>query len=370
MSPPVGPRRFERPSLREAAGYVPGEQPESGEVIKLNTNENPYPPAPAVKTALTVFDLDRLRRYPQPTALDFRRVAAALHGVDAEAIIAANGSDELLRLAFATFVEPGETVGILTPSYSLYPVLAELHGARVAEVPLAEDWTPPGDVAARLNAARAKLVFVVNPHAPSGTLLAPGPVASLADAFEGVVVLDEAYVDFVDPASGYDSMPLVRSHDNVLVLRTLSKGYSLAGLRFGYGIGAPGVVEPMQTKTKDSYNTDVLSQVLAVAALESREYAQSTWRAVREERARLAARLADLGLPCEPSQANFLLARVPEGWAGLERPAAGGLYRRLKAAGILVRYFASAPLEGRLRITIGNPDENEQLLACIRHHAS
>jgi histidinol-phosphate aminotransferase len=122
----VNARRFERPSLRETAGYVPGEQPESDEVVKLNTNENPYPPPPAVKAALTVFDLDRLRRYPQPTALDFRRVAGALHGVDPDAIIAANGSDELLRLAFATFVEPGEAIGILTPSYSLYPVLAEL----------------------------------------------------------------------------------------------------------------------------------------------------------------------------------------------------------------------------------------------------
>jgi histidinol-phosphate aminotransferase len=354
-------RNFTRPMIQSATGYVPGEQIEDTGIIKLNTNENPYPPAPALRQALQSFDLTRLRQYPQPTALTFRDAAASMHGVSPQCILATNGGDELLRLAITTFVDPGEHIGYANPSYSLYPVLAELHGAKVFDVPLDERWHPGADFAQRMNEANAKLVFVVNPHAPSGTLLDVNAIETLARELNGVLVLDEAYVDFVDPALKHNAIPLVKRLDNVLILRSFSKGYSLAGLRFGYGIGSANLIEPMQSKTKDSYNTDVLGQLLATTALSAREYAQGTWGKVRDSRTKLTEDLTARGYSVEPSHANFVLATVPKTPA----PSAQQLYEGLKARGILVRYFGLPRLEQRLRITIGTPAENAALLDAL-----
>jgi histidinol-phosphate aminotransferase len=267
---------LERPAVHRAEGYVPGEQPENAEVIKLNTNENPYPPSAAVQRALSEFDVATLRRYPTPTATEFRALAGHIHGVRPEQIVATNGGDELLRLVLATFVDPGETIATASPCYSLYEVIAAIHGAEVSAIDLEPDWSIPTDFAQRCNDCSARAAFVVNPHAPSGKLSDVDSLSRIATDLNGVLVIDEAYLDFIDPDITYASVRLTEEHDNVLILRTMSKGYSLAGLRFGYGIGSMPVIDPMQTKTKDSYNTDAISQALATAAMKDQDYARST----------------------------------------------------------------------------------------------
>ena len=349
---------YERASVQRLQAYAPGEQPQGGKIIKLNTNENPYPPAPEVLAALASVDPQALRRYPSPMADEFRQVAAKLHGVKPENIIATNGGDELLRLALTCFVEPGESIGVTRPSYSLYPVLAAIHGAGVFEVPRDDDWAVPADFAAQLNSQKVPLGLVVNPHAPSGRLAPASELADIADELNGVLLIDEAYVDFVDPELNHTALPLVEQFDNVLILRTLSKGYSLAGLRFGYGIGDADLIAGLH-KVRDSYNQDVISQALAVASLQAQQYAQQSWQQVRDERQRLAAELAKRGMNSPQSQANFLLVDVP-GDGNAEQ-----LYQHLKQQGILVRWFDQPRLRDKLRITVGTEAENQTLLAAL-----
>ena len=346
----------ERAAIAAMRGYTPGKQPDVAGVVKLNTNENPYPPCAAVLDALRHVEPDSLRRYPPPMSDALRVTAAGIHGVEPDCIIAVNGGDELLRLAVTTFVEPGAPIGMLDPSYSLYPVLAEIHGSPIVRVACANDWSWPSDLAARMNAAGANLLFLVNQHAPSGCLAGAADVDGLARAFRGVLLVDEAYVDFVDPALGHDLVPLARAHDNVLLLRTLSKGYSLAGLRVGYGVGQPALIAPL-LKTRDSYNLDAIAQRLARVALEHRAEAAETWRRVRDERARLTTRLNALGCMSPPSQSNFLLASLPRGHA------AASVQRALEARGVLVRWFDEPRLRDCLRISVGTPAENDRLLA-------
>ncbi len=353
---------YERAHIRKMHGYVPGKQPTDPTAIKLNTNENPYAPAPAVLQALGEIGPEELRKYPPPFADGVRRVLAGLHGVSIDQVMVVNGGDELLRLVITTFVEPGQPIGVLDPSYSLYPVLAQLHGSPVVPIPLADDWSVPEDAGARLDDAHVPLTFLVNPHAPSGTLVPVDRVRALAMALPGVLVVDEAYVDFVDPALGHDVVALVKAMPNVIVLRTLSKGYSLAGLRCGYALGPQELIAPMLTKTRDSYNVDAVAQRLAIAALSDQEYARETWRKVREERARLREALRALGLESPPSQSNFLLVRVPGG-----PNAARSLHEGLERCGLLVRYFGDdVRLADKLRITIGTPEQNRRLLDAVR----
>lgn len=352
---------YERANIRAMKGYAAGEQPERGDVVKLNTNENPYPAPDTVVEALRAIDIEELRRYPPPLAPAFRAEAAALHGVAAEQIIPVNGGDELLRLAITTFVDPGEAIGVAEPSYSLYPVLAAVQDCQVVRIPLEPDWALSTDYAEQLNAAGVKLAFVVNPHAPSGRLETVDTLDRLASHFRGVVLIDEAYADFIDPGLEHDTASLLSRHDNVLILRTLSKGYSLAGLRFGYGIGSSTLLEPMLYKTRDSYNTDLISQRLATAALRGRDQAARGWKVVRAERQALAGELAERGLTTLPSQSNFLLARVP----GDAPVTAATVYEYLKKNGILVRYFDQPGLRDRLRITIGTAEQNRRLLTCL-----
>jgi histidinol-phosphate aminotransferase len=352
-------QRFERDNISRMEGYVWGEQPSDERTIKLNTNENPWPPGPAVARALAGFDPARLRRYPPPWADAFRRTAADLAGVTADHVIATNGGDELLRLLFTTFLAPGTPLATTRPSYSLYPVLAAIQDCPVVEVPMNDEFDLPADLAERANAAGAGITALVNPHAPSGRLYPAAAIAELADALDGILLVDEAYVDFVDPALDHDSVALVRERDNLVLLRTLSKGHALAGLRFGYGIGAPGLIEPMLTKTRDSYNVDAIAQELATAALADRDWARDNHAKVRTERARLAAELDRLGFDSPPSQSNFLFARVPGGCS------AAGLKDDLRDAGILVRHFDSPGLDDRLRISVGTPEEDDVLLATL-----
>ena len=353
---------FERAHIREIEGYVPGIQP-SASAIKLNTNENPYPPSPHVMVALREISPAMLQRYPDPLAKAFRTVAARIHGLSADEVIATNAGDELLRLALNTFVDPGRSVGIVTPSYGLYSVLAALHQAPHSEVALTEAWQLPEETAERWNKDGAQIAILTNPHAPTGALVPLKMIERLAAAFQGVLLVDEAYVDFVDPALKYDATTLVRRYPNVLLLRTMSKAYSLAGLRLGYGLGDPALIEPMLAKTKDSYNVDAIAQLIGVAALEDGDHARSTWAEVRFERIRVARELARSGLTALPSETNFLL--LPLTLAQANRNASF-IYRELIKRDIYVRWFDAPRLRDKLRVTIGTPQENDAFLAALR----
>ncbi len=352
---------FERDNIQQMTGYASGEQPEDPNTVKLNTNENPYPASPKVREVLDQFDVESLRRYPPATSLGFRQTAADLHGVKPENIIATRGGDELLRLVITTFVNPGEKIGMSYPTYSLYPVLAQIQDCPTFEVPLEEDWSVPDHFAEEMNNAGVKLTFLVNPHAPSGQLVPSSKVAELAASLDSILLLDEAYIDFADTDA--NSPALAVESDNVIILRTLSKGYSLAGLRFGYGIGPESLISPMMTKTRDSYNLDAIGQQIAEAALADQSHARQSWEKVISERTRVQKALQDLGFGVPDSQANFLLATViaEEGMDNAE-----SLYTKLKERHILVRYFNAPRMQDKLRISIGTPDENDRLLSAIR----
>lgn len=351
---------YERDNIQRLEPYVPGEQPETAEVVKLNTNENPYPPAPAVLDALRNLPAESLRRYPPPRAQRFRKLAAKLHNVAPENVIATNGGDELLRLAITVFASPNRGIGGVgssEPTYSLYRVLAEIHDTNYFVVPLNDDFTLPADFAARLAQADCNLALLVNPHAPSGRLFPLDQLRTAAHDFPGVLVIDEAYVNFAT----CDALDLIRGEspaENVLILRTLSKGYSLAGIRFGYGLAHPNLITALD-KARDSYNTDILSQTAAVAALENVEYAAANWQKVIAERIRLADALGQLGCFVYPSETNFLLTIPPTS------ASAASLYHSLKKSGIFVRYFDQDRLRDKLRITVGTEAQNNTLIKAL-----
>jgi histidinol-phosphate aminotransferase len=352
---------YERDNIRRMAAYQWGEQPDSEQVVKLNTNENPYPPSPTVQRALDAFTVDSLRRYPPPTADPLRAALADLHQLQPDNLVVTNGGDEALRLALTTFVEPGSAFGMLEPSYSLYSVLAEIQEARIVSLALDDSWEIPREFAQLLNESGANLACVVNPHAPSGKLLDADRIGRLASDFNGVLLVDEAYVDFVDPALRHDLVRLIGAFDNLLLLRSFSKGYSLAGLRLGYLMGCVSLIQPIVAKTRDSYNVDQISQSLGTAAIVDQAYAEETWQQVRRARRGLREALVKLGFKVEASQANFLLTEVP-----LDFPlTAEQIYLALKAEEILVRYFATPAMEDKLRISVGTDEQNTRLVNAL-----
>lgn len=341
-----------RDTVAAMSGYVPGEQPRDRRFVKLNTNENPYPPSPQVAAALRQFDPERLRRYPDPMAQPVREAAAALFGVTPDWILCGNGSDDLLTIAVRTCVDQGGCVAFPEPSYSLYPVLTTLQGARAAAVPLTDTWQLPDDAGARAAAAGARLFFLARPNAPTGTALAHERVRELCRQFPGLVWIDEAYADFAED----HCLDLVRECPNAVVSRTLSKGYSLAGLRLGLAVAGPDRIREM-LKVKDSYNVSMLTQVLAVAALGDQARMLANVAQVRATRERVTARLTQLGFQVLPSQANFLFAAPPA-------PAAA-LFAALRDDGVLVRYFPGPRTGSFLRITIGTDADMDAFLAAV-----
>ena len=351
---------YERKNISDLQAYVPGEQPQTGTVIKLNTNEHPDLPHQAVIDALRQFDPELLRRYPSPTAMPFRKLAAQTHGVTTEQIIATNGGDELLRLLLTVFSEPnGKGIGVSDPTYSLYEVLAAIHDTPVTRIARMEDWSLPGDFAKQLNDAGVTLAFIVNPHAPTGRLESVDTLREIASQFNGVLVIDEAYTNFAE----HDCLELVREGsglDNVILLRSLSKGYSLAGLRFGYGIAStPALIQAMD-KARDSYNTDAVSQALACAAVGACKDVAGSWKKIISERNRMTEELTLRNWIVLPSQTNFILAQAPGGIDDAVR-----IYQTLKEKGIFVRYFNHPRLLDKLRITIGTPSQNNMLIGAL-----
>jgi histidinol-phosphate aminotransferase len=343
-----------RESVRASAGYVPGEQPVDTRTIKLNTNENPYPPSPRVMEAIGRVTAEQLRRYPSPNARLFREAAARVHGVGAEQIMAFNGGDELLACAIRACAGEGTGVAYLEPSYSLYPVLTEVQGSRKVVIPYEEaggSWRLPGGI----EETDAAILLIVNPNAPTGHFNPVGRLEEIARKFRGVVLIDEAYVDF----AGESALRLVREGNlaNVVLLRTLSKGYSLAGLRFGYAVGPEGLLRQLE-KVRDSYPVDAVAQAAATAAIEDQGYARGTWEKVVAERGRVSERLRGLGLVVPESASNFVLAQVPGGHG----VTAKGVYEGLKARGILIRWWDLPGIADKVRITIGTPEQNDRLL--------
>ncbi len=361
------PERLVRPLVRALHPYVPGEQPKIRGLIKLNTNENPYPPSPKVLRAVQAAADERLRLYPNPTASALREKLAKLHGCGAENIIVGNGSDELLALAMRAFAEPSprskvqgpksETlVQYFTPSYSLYPVLAATHGAVTNAVPLNADFTLPSLPSLKKSAwdFQAALSLVTTPNAPSGRGYSTAALDQLCRAQRGVVVLDEAYVDF----SEANALALALKHPHVIVARTFSKAYSLCFQRVGYFVAHPVLIEALD-KIRDSYNVNGLGQIAALATLDDLPYYRRNFQRVIATRERLSAALRELGFEVLPSATNFILTRPPK------FPAQEWL-EKLRVKKILVRWFKQPEVSDYLRITIGTDAEAEALLRAVR----
>jgi histidinol-phosphate aminotransferase len=362
------PHTYVRPLVRALSPYVPGEQPKVRGLIKLNTNENPYPPSPRVLRTVRAAVDSRLRLYPDPTAQALRLKLAAFHGCSPEQIFVGNGSDECLALAVRAFVEPDRrparrapdprsVVQYFTPSYSLYPVLADTHGARRAEIPLAGDFALP--TVDRLRRGRrwsfdAALTLVTTPNAPSGRGYSTQSLARLCRAQDGVVVLDEAYADFADD----HAMALAVSRPNVLVARTFSKAYSLCFQRVGYLVGHPALVAALDA-IRDSYNVNGLGQIAALATLDDVPYYRKNIGRIVRTRTWLTRQLTALGFRVLPSQTNFLFVNPP----GL---AADAWLERLRDAKILVRWFKAPETRAYLRITVGTDAEARALVAEAR----
>ncbi|OPY07416.1 MAG: Histidinol-phosphate aminotransferase [Syntrophaceae bacterium PtaB.Bin038] len=297
------------------------------------------------------FEGEWLRRYPDPTALMAREAAAEVYGVPADWVMAANGSDEMLALLARAFLERGRRIAYPMPTYSLYVTLAEMQDAEAVEVPYDEEYTLPVE---GLIAARAHLTFVCTPNNPSATVAPARDLERLAAGLEGVLVIDEAYTDFADE----NAIGLVSRHPNVIVLRTLSKGYSLAGLRVGFGVARPELLEGL-VKIKDSYNVDAVALRLAAAALKDQAWMKANAETIKASRAKLAAELRKMGFALWPSQANFILARPPKGDARY-------LYLELRDRGILVRYWDRPRLEDKIRISVGTEEENRALIDALK----
>ena len=366
------PKSLIRPLVRVLHPYVYGEQPKIKGLIKLNTNENPYPPSPKVLAAVRTVVDGRLRLYPNPTAQALREKLAKLHGCSVDNIIVGNGSDELLALATRCYVEPvaaevrrwtvraftsAATVQYLTPSYSLYPVLAEIHGAAKNEVPLQPDFSLPGMTELKRGRQwdfEAALTFVTTPNAPSGRGCPTKELEKLCRAQKGVVVLDEAYVDFAEE----NALKLALKYPHVLVARTFSKAYSLCFQRVGYFVGHPDLIAALH-KIRDSYNVNGLGQVAAVATLGDLPYYRANFKKIITTREWLGRELTKLGFRVLPSQANFILARPP-------RFLAQEWQHKLRARKILVRWFNLPGVKDYLRITIGTAAEAETLVQAVR----
>jgi histidinol-phosphate aminotransferase len=371
------PQSLIRPLVRELHGYVPGEQPKIKGLIKLNTNENPYPPSPRVLGVVRAAVDKRLRLYPNPTAERLREKLARRHSCKPENIIAGNGSDELLAIAVRCFVEPegratrvpnqkksgtrvtrpSEVVQYFTPSYSLYPVLADIHGAAKNAVPLKSDFGLPGVTELKRDREwdfNAALTFVTTPNAPSGRGYSTRELDALCQAQRGVVILDEAYVDFANE----NAMALALKHPHVIVARTFSKAYSLCFQRVGYFVGHPEIIAALH-KIRDSYNVNGLGQIAAEATLDDLAYYRANFKRIIATRAWLSRELTKLGFRVQPSQTNFILARPPL------FPAKDWL-QKLRERKVLVRWFSAPEVKDYLRVTIGTQREAAALVKAVR----
>lgn len=365
---------FIRANIAAMAGYVPGEQPKEGEAVKLNTNENPYRASEKAFDAIRAVADRGLSRYPNAVAQPFRRAAAELYGVEPDWIMCGNGSDDILTILTRTFVGEGQILRLPYPSYILYKSLAEIQGARSEEVRFTPDWKLPEYFAqapatesetphrvARLeNVApdSLKLVYLPNPNSPSGTLLSVAEIEKIADSLPCPLVVDEAYADF----AGVSCVELVKRNPRVVVSRTMSKSYALAGLRFGFAIANPELINET-IKVKDSYNCDELAIAAATAAIQDQDWLQETTAKILATRERLTRKMRELGFSVPDSNANFTWNVWPDGSVSHKN-----LYEYLKSNGYLVRYMNYAGWGDGLRISVGTDEQTDACLALIERY--
>lgn len=341
-----------RPAIDSMSGYVPGEQPQAGKFIKLNTNENPYPASPAVNLAIQAVLERGLGRYPDPLATAFRRRAAELFEVEPDWVLCGNGSDEILTIVTRAFVGEGQLLRLPYPSYILYKSLAEIQGAASEQTYFARDWSLTDAFAAPANDLR--LAFLPNPNSPSGTLVPPERVLEIAERLSCPLVVDEAYVDFADRSC----MGLVKQSDKILVSRSLSKSYALAGLRFGFLVAQPRIIAGL-VKVKDSYNCDALSIAAATAAIDDQAWLAANRTKIVATREHLTAGMREIGFHPVPSQANFV-------WCPHPGVPVKTLYEQLKAHRVLVRYMNYDGWGDGLRISVGSNDQVDACLSLLR----
>lgn len=333
--------------------YAPGEQPPPGKFIKLNTNENPYPPPPAVIRAITQAANGPLNRYPDPVATSFCRAAAEALGLPGpDWILAGNGSDEILTLLVRGFVGEGQSLRLPSPSYILYRTLADIQGAKWEQVAFQDDWQLPSEFSQPREDLR--LVLLPNPNSPSGTVVPPREIEAIANSLTCPLIVDEAYVDFAEE----NCLHLVQRHERILVTRTLSKSYALAGMRFGFLVAQPHIIAEL-TKIKDSYNCDAISIAAATAAMQSQDWLADIVATVNATRGRMEVSLTSLGFDVVPSHANFVWCTHP---SGQHR----AIYEFLKANQILVRYMDFGDWGDGLRISVGTDDQIDACLLMIQ----
>ena len=335
-------------SVQKLTAYTPGEQPKAKDVIKLNTNENPYPPSPKCAEVLAGLDLDKLRRYPDPEFSALREAIAKMVKAKAENIFVGNGSDEILALSAKAFVENDEVIGSLDPSYSLYKTLAAIRDVEWRGFGGLED--VKGEAAKKLS-----LFLLTNPNAPTGVLKPRAEVAAFAKRFKGVLIVDEAYADFARE----NCMPLAtgEGNRNIIVMRTFSKSFSLAGLRVGYCVGPRPLIDALY-KVKDSYNVDAVAQAVALAAVKDAKWMRANVKKVVATRRRFVAELERRGWDVLPSESNFIFARPAHA-------KASEIFERLRGRHIYVRYFSGPKTADRLRVTIGTDGQMATLLAAL-----
>jgi len=340
-----------RPNIRSLEGYRPGEQPQQGKFIKLNTNENPYPASDGVLRAIGSVDGARLARYPDPHATAFRAVAGTLLGVDEDWILCGNGSDDLLNILVRAFAGEGDMVRFSYPGYILYPTLCHIQGSDQETVPYEKDWSMSDAFTAK--SKNIRLAILANPNSPSGTVLEPDQILKIADALPCPLVVDEAYVDFAEE----NCLKLVKERSNIVVTRSLSKSYSLAGLRFGYLIAQPDVIDRL-SRVKDSYNCDTLSIVGATAAISDQKWRAENQEKIKSTRIRMQKALVEMGFQVPDSQANFL-------WCTHASHVAHDIYTKLKSERILVRYMDFSDWGDGLRVTVGTDQQTDALLELL-----
>lgn len=332
--------------VRKLEEYIPGEQPRSKAVVKLNTNENPYPPSPECAKVLKAFDLDKLRRYCDPNYTALREELAKLNGTTAERVFVGNGSDEILSIAARCFVEDDEAIGSLDPSYSLYKTLAAIRNVK---------WKGTSE--------GTSLFLLTNPNAPTGEFQEPKEIAEFAKSYKGVVIVDEAYADFA--RSNAMALATASGNRNLIVMRTFSKSYSLAGLRVGYCVGPEELIRAMY-KVKDSYNVDAIAQAVALAAVRDQAWMKKNALKVIRVREKLTKDLTSLGWDVIPSESNFVFARPPKQAGEAVHETAARIFDELKKREIYVRYFRYPKTRERLRITIGTPVQMKKLVSAVK----
>ncbi len=337
-----------RKAIEQMAGYTSGFQPKTADAVKLNTNENPWPCSPKVLEAIRKLTAENLQKYPEAVADSFRDVSAVVLGVNPENIICTNGGDDLLTICFRAFCDADRPVALAEPTYSLYPVLAGLQGCEVIE--MARD--SKGSLG-QLAQANAPLTIICNPNAPTCDFIPIDELAALAGQLSGVLLIDEAYVDFAED----NAVRLIKDFDNVIILRSMSKGYSLAGIRFGYGIADAALIDGLM-KVKDSYNVDTMAIAAATVAIGDQMHLKDNVKKIKTERSRLTQQMRTMGFEVPDSQTNFVLARSV-------KKEAKTVYEALVERNIFVRYFSLLGLDDKLRITIGAPEQNDKLLVAL-----